>query len=267
MAEIQIAMCLLDVVLGRDWLSRKVVPQARHDEWMQNRLRHQGISSVVRGHRVVRLANALFTLMNPSVAGIDILRNRFHTRPTKSCFIEAEIASLLKFNGFKVEIIGESGVRGKDFDLAVSKDEIALNVEVTGKDGVPFTVKTITNTLKSKRTQIPSTLPAVLYMHVPSAWMRNVHRAQSMFTEAFVDFFKRSHRLNGIILVWEQVVPLAHAGIPQMTFWACYNNNPRHPFDRWDLFDPRVDSRGRPAYAMSFYDWLKGVRAKYQTKS
>lgn len=265
LAEVSIGYCFLDVILGRDWLTRNILPASKHDDWMQNRLKHGGTSGVVHGHRVVRLADALFTLFFNKVEGFDVLRRRFHTRPTKPCFIETEIASLLAFNGFKVEIMAESGKRGSDFDLAAKKVRIELSVEVTGKDELPFTVNTIKNTLKKKRTQTPSDRPAILYMHVPAIWMDNLPKAQAQFTEAFTDFFIRSHRLNGIVLVWERVVPFANGGFPQMMMWPCYNNRPRQPFNQWDLVTLGMDSEGKPRYALSFYDWLKGIQFKHFT--
>jgi hypothetical protein len=167
--DVVIASHFLDVVLGRDWTLRKVAPQAGYDEWMQNRLKPEGMSGIVYGHRVVRLANALFTLLQANVAGFEILRKRFHVRPTKPCFIETEIASVLTVNGFKVEIIGESGMRGRDFDLSATRGEISLSVEVTGKEGASLTANTIRNTLKSKRTQVPASGPAILYIVIREA--------------------------------------------------------------------------------------------------
>jgi hypothetical protein len=222
--------------------------------------RHGGI---VWGHRVVRLANAFHTLLQAQVTGFGILRQRFHKRPTKPCFIETEIASLLTVNGFKGEIVGESGVRGRDFDLAAHHGEIMLSIEVTGKEGARLTANTIRNTLTGKRTQIPAIGPAILYMHVPGSWMRNLAEAQGIFNRAFNDFFRRSHRFNAVFLVWEEVVPFPGGGNAQMTLWPCYNNQPKHAFSGWDMLNLPNDSHGKPMYAMSFYDWLKEIQIKH----
>jgi hypothetical protein len=133
--EVGVASAFLDAVLGRDWFDLKARPQAKYDEWMQNRLKGEGTNWIIYFHRLVRLADSLFTLIHDGVTGFDILRKRFQERPTKPCYIEAEIASLLTFNGFQVEIIGESGVRGRDFDFTATHDKISLSVEVTGKEG------------------------------------------------------------------------------------------------------------------------------------
>jgi hypothetical protein len=162
--ELAVACAFLEVLLGTDWCARKIRPVSTPDGWIQNRLRSDvtNTSWITYFDRVIRLANALFTLLQSQTVGFDVLRTRFHPRPTKPCFIEAQIASLQAANGFRVEIVGESGLRGGDFDLTASRDGMALNIEVTGKDDVPLSAKTIRNTLTSKRTQLPVTGPAIL---------------------------------------------------------------------------------------------------------
>jgi len=72
----------LAVVLGTNWGIRNTVPQAEYDQWMQNRLERDETSGFIWRARLVRLANAFHTLLPGKVAGFDILRDRFHSRPT-----------------------------------------------------------------------------------------------------------------------------------------------------------------------------------------
>jgi hypothetical protein len=169
-------------------------------------------------------------------------------------------------NGFGVEIVGESGLRGRDFDLTASRAGMTLNIEVTGKDEIPLSAKTIRNTLTSKRTQLPTTGPAVVYMHIPANWMQDKKAAQAIFSEAFIDVFSRSRRFNAVVLVWEYVMGTPDGGTSHVEVWPCHNNNPRHAFDR-DLLDLPCDADGRPRFANSFYDFLKGVQARHIHKS
>jgi hypothetical protein len=267
--EVGVASAFLQVFLGTDWCSRKIRPVATPDGWMQNRLRSDvtNTSWITYFGRVVRLADAIFTLLQSQAVGLEVLRRRFHARPTKPCFIEAQIASLQAAHGFRVEIVGESGLRGRDFDLTASRDGIALNIEVTGKDDIPLSAKTIRNTLTGKRTQLPVTGPAIVYMHVPANWMQDLKAAQATFSEAFRDVFARSRRFNAVVLVWEHVVATPVGGTSHIELWPCYNNNPRHTFDRWDLLDLPRDADGTPRWANSIYDFLKGVQARHTHKS
>jgi hypothetical protein len=267
--EVGVASAFLQIFLGTDWCSRKIIPVATPDGWMQNRLRSDATNTswITYFGRVVRLADALFTLVQSRAIGIEALRKRFHNRPTKPCFIEAQIASLQVANGFRVEIVEESGLRGRDFDLVASRDGVVLNIEVTGKDDIPLSAKTVRNTLTSKRTQLPITGPALVYMHVPANWMRDLKSAQAAFSEAFIDVFTRSRRFNAVVLVWEHVTATLDGGTSHLRLWSCHNNNPRHAFDRWDLLDLPRGADGRPRLANSIYDFLKAVQATHTHKS
>jgi hypothetical protein len=266
--ELGVASAFLHVFMGNDWCSRNIRPVATPNKWIQNRLRSDvtNTSWITHFDRIIKLADAFFTLGHSEAVGLEVLRRRFYARPTKPCFIEAQIASLQAAKGFRVEIVGESGLRGGDFDLTASRDGMTLNIEVTGKDEIPLSAKTIRNTLTSKRTQLPTIGPAVVYMHIPANWMQDKKAAQAIFSEAFIDVFSRSRRFNAVVLVWEYVMGTPDGGTSHVEVWPCHNNNPRHPFDR-DLLDLPCDADGSPRFANSFYDFLKGVQARHIRKS
>lgn len=195
--------------------------------------------------------------------GLDALKKRFLERDIKPCFVEAEIASLFAYNGFAVEIMPETGVRGDDFDMTVQKNEITISVEVTAKEDAPLTIETITSTLKNKRTQVPAHRPAVLYMRIPAEWMRNPPYAYEIFSGAFAEFFRRSRRFNAVVLVWEDIIPVLNGALVGMSFRAGYNNNARHPVPGLEqLLELRVAPDGRRLVAYSFLDWIKSIETK-----
>jgi hypothetical protein len=102
---------LLALFFGWGWHNQKVAFSSTPDDWMLNGnddwLRANPINPDVRrlvnNHRVIRLADALFTLLIGHARGLETLKRRFLERATKPCFIEAEIASLLVYNGCEVE--------------------------------------------------------------------------------------------------------------------------------------------------------------------
>jgi len=83
-----------------------------------------------------------------------VLRERLRKPTTEPGFVEAEVTSLLLFNGFDVEIVKESGVRGDDFDLFATRRGSTVSVEVKSKPEGELTAQTIRNTLHSKRDQV-----------------------------------------------------------------------------------------------------------------
>jgi hypothetical protein len=254
---------LLTLFFGYHWYEQKIAFRDDPDEWMHNQEGDTSTNRILYSRRVIQLGDCIFTLLKGQFKGGDALRNRFLTRQTKPCYIETEIASLLAYNGLQVEIIGESGTRGEDFDLAVTKDGVIVSVEITAKEAGSLTVQTLTNTLKSKRTQFPNNRPAILYIRVPAEWDPSLPENHAIFNTAFNDFCRGSRRINTIILVWEEVLGFMGGAFTRMTMWACHNNNPRHPYPNVDLFFlPKATHDGQVLLAHSFLDFLEKLEAK-----
>ncbi len=262
--EHAVASRLLCLFLGWDWYEQKIAFRDDPDEWMHNlRGDKSPTGRIVYNNRVNRLGDAIYTLLWTKTKGLDALKKRFLERDIKPCFVEAEIASFFAYNGFAVEIMPETGVRGEDFDMTIQKNEITISVEVTAKEDAPLTIETIINTLKKKRTQVPAHRSAVLYMRIPAEWMRNPHYAYEIFSVAFAEFFRRSQRFNAVVLVWEDTIPALDGALIGMSFHACHNNNARHPVsDLEQLLELRVTPDGRRLIAYSFLDWIKSIETK-----
>jgi hypothetical protein len=171
LVEHGMASRLLCLVFGYDWYNQRIKFRSENpDEWILNgndawlaaNPVENDVRRIVHTQRVIRLADALFTLISGPVEGFGSLKDRFVYRPTKPCFIEAEVASLLVRNGFQIKIIKETGVRGEDFDLLAIRDGTTVSVEVTSKVEGPLRTQTIENTLHAKRDQVPANRPAVL---------------------------------------------------------------------------------------------------------
>jgi hypothetical protein len=276
LVEHGMAIHLLALVFGYEWYEQRIKFRNENpDEWMLNGNEEwmaanpvaDDVRRIVHTHRVTRLADALFTLIKGGTEGIDVLRDRFLTCPTRPCFIETEIASLLVCNGFRITIIKESGARGEDFDLFATRDRRAVSVEVTSKIEGQLTVKTIRNTLRAKRDQVPADRPAVLYMHIPPEWMRDQAACIAILTEAIIDFLRRSKRFNAIVFVWEEIIPFLNGGFPRVTVKACFNEQPRYPFEPRNLFTDPMIVNGRNRMALSFLESLRAKRAKLQTNN
>jgi hypothetical protein len=257
-------------VLGTEWHSKHIALSATPDPWMLNATDawydanqpHETARRSVFSHRVVRLADAIFTLLKHEVAGSESLRRRLqashHVQPT---FVEIEIASFLAHNGADVRVIEGSGIRGLDFDFLAISDGMEVSVEVTTLPYRRLTVQTFLNKLKEKRDQVPPNRPAVLYMAIPSEWMTDSIVAFATFTAAAERFMKRSRRYNAFTLVWEEVRPFGAGRITRLVMRTCYHNNPRHRLSGTTVFDMKLDESGK-RMADSIEEFLEGVRKK-----
>jgi hypothetical protein len=274
--EINIAALFLNMVLGTNWCSKHVALGSDPDPWMLNGndawlARHpiaDDVRRLVYYHRVIRLADSLATLLLHPVTGFDALRERIKTRPdTRASFTETEIASMLAYNGCSVQIIEETGVKGKDFDLLASFQGTDVSVEVTAISGGELSAKRILNKLNDKRAQLPQHRPAVLYVHVPADWMRDDALAASAFTEATSKFMSRSRRINLLVLVWEDVLPFMHGGFAHMWLRPGYNNVPHHGIPDLTVFTLKADRDGKLRAAFSLLDRIEAYRQSQAAKA
>lgn len=263
LVEHAMASRLLCLIFGLSWYERRIKfcsdqPDGwmlnGSDTWLSTHPIEQDVRRIVHTHRVIRLGDAWFTLLRARAKGLDVLKERFISRPTQPCFIEAEIASSLVIKGFEVEIVKEHGRKGQDFDILATKGEIAVSVEVTSKLEGPLTIATIRNTLNAKRRQVPPDRPAALYLHIPPDWTRPGSFA--LLQKACADFMKGSRRFNALVFVWEEVLPRVGGGIPTMATCACFNERPRHPFEDRELFEIQ------PPMALSLTEKLRAERTR-----
>jgi hypothetical protein len=128
--EANIARVNLGAMLGEALVEKYVLPSFHPDPWMLNgndewfKAHPVDGTDIRRGlhfYRVVRFSDALFTVGLGRISGFDVLRKRLRERTDmRALFAELEIASLLVKNKATVNVIGESGTRGQDFDLLVT---------------------------------------------------------------------------------------------------------------------------------------------------
>jgi hypothetical protein len=273
--EINMARILLHATLGDTWCKKYVEFSATpdpfmlngNDAWLKsNPVPEPDMRRIIYTNRVIQLSDAMFTLI-PKVIGFEGLRRRFQKRKdTRALFSEAQTASLLVRNGVTVEIIGETGKRGEDFDLLATVRGVSVSVEVTGIKGSTLSVSAILNKLKSKRGQVSTKRPAVLYVIVPEAWMKNYTAAFLVFNQAIMSFMQRSKRFNAVVLIWEGVRAGKGGGWAHGYLQPVYNNFPRFRIPDFSVFNLKPDKWGRSRYSNSFLDALRASRLKEQIR-
>jgi hypothetical protein len=261
---------LLRGIFGEDWARKRLILNDKPDPWMLNGndawlathpVAPPDLRRVTYSSRVVRLANALFTIIG-KVDGFERLRERFLTRnDTRSSFLEAEIASLLVHNGCSVSVIGESGVRGQDFDLLATVMGTQVSVEVSAIAGGRLSINTVLNKLNGKRDQVPPDRPAVLYVRLPDTWMPpNSERGFLVLDAAVRRFMVKSKRINAIVFIGERVTPVDGGGGLHQWLAPVYNNYPRHLIPDYSVFSLKRDKWGVEGISVSFLDKLRAKR-------
>ena len=271
-----IAAAILLIIFGERWFKKYVDLNANPDPWMLNGttawlashpVPPPDLRSIIHTNRVIRLGDAWFTIVNNRLHGLETLRQRFLRRnDTRAPFTETEVASLLIYNGCSVRVVAESGVRGQDFDLAVTTHGVEVNVEVTSITGGPLSLNTTLNKLTGKRNQVPHNRPAVLYLYIPETWMERRSFAILILDAAIRRFFLKSRRYNMIVLVWEAISTTPEGGVPHMYIQPVFNNRARLKIPDRTVFTLKRNNWGITRNSKSVLDSLRSYRMRQQTE-
>jgi hypothetical protein len=270
--EANLARVNLSAILGETWVEKYVLPGPHPDPWMLNGnddwfkahpVSGTDIRRGIHGYRVVRLSNAFSTILSGKIEEGDLLRKRFRERTDlRPLFAELEIASLLVRNKVSVRVIGETGKRGEDFDLLATVRGVQVSVEITAiEEDAIMSPRSILNRLRSKRTQVPASRPAILYLVVPDAWMGNYNLAVLNFDAAIRRFMLQSRRFNAIVLSWENVTPTGDIPIRRL-LQPVYNNHPRFRIPDYSVFGLKRDKWGTSGYSDSLLNRLRAYRLR-----
>ena len=276
MIEANLARVNLSAILGETWVEKYVLPSPHPDQWMLNAnddwfkdhpIGGKDIRRGIHYYRVVRLSDAFCTILTGKIEEGDLLRKRFRERTDlRALFAELE-ASLLVRNKVSVKVIGESGKRGEDFDLLATVRGVPVSVEITAiEEDAVMSPRSILNRLRSKRTQVPTSRPAILYLSVPDAWMKNYNLAVLMFDAAIRRFMVQSRRFNAVVLTWENVTPTGDIPVSRH-IQAVYNNHPRFRIPDYSVFGVKPDRWGISNYSDSLLNRLRAYRLRQKIRN
>lgn len=197
---------IIKVTLGADWYSKNCAQNSKRIEPFDQDLNDDEMA--LEYHlNIVRLAHMIFLLRNSS--GFEPLLLRLKSRDFEPVFFELHAASLLHQNGYAVNFISESGVKGCDYDFEVTVDGISVAVEVKARRAHPIRdCNTLLNALKTARKQVPSDKPTLICVALATEHFvdKSGHHSESEIEATLQAFLRSTSRVNGIIVFWHRWV-------------------------------------------------------------
>jgi hypothetical protein len=143
-------------------------PDQFNDPFIKKKVDHNGHVDPAYVERITHLAECLFYMSDEPTFGAAI--RRLLERDVRPVFFELSATGFFKRRGFRVTINEETGVKGKDFDfIAQTPDGTLINVEASEFLSQTFSINALINKLLSKRKQVPTDKPAILFLHVHSS--------------------------------------------------------------------------------------------------
>lgn len=194
------AVAVIKYYLGPRWLE-PLVREAIADE---NIIGHDLVHAKYPLY-LICIGEALFLLRSTPAFPEFCRRLKVKVRDLRSVFFEMLMTR--RYLEARCEIFAreETKIRGLDFDFEVMRGTDRINVEVTALEERPFAETTLANALHHKRTQLPTTAPAIIHVVLPDCW--DAEDLERHVGETVSRFFRGTRRINAVFVHLEKQIP------------------------------------------------------------
>jgi hypothetical protein len=199
MQQIAMAQEVLLLTLGPIWWEQHCNTASANPDKFLNQKELDDDNKFKWQHRISYLGHLLYALKN--CKGFDLFIDSLKTRDLASCNWELSVAYRFLDYGFTVEFIKESGIKGSDYDLIVSKDGQTYPVEAKNRTLVENEVG-LKYLLEKARNQLPKDSAGIIMVAVPEDWMIN-SELESTIKNIIYGFLNNTSRVRHIVLQWE----------------------------------------------------------------
>jgi len=210
--DTQIAVLIIKTFLGIDWINRHLQENTKNPGLLTigGSLFEANLARV----RIIDLAESLFNLCRIRGFRDCVERMKTAANPEPS-LAELHIGKMLYANDWPFRFVVPQGKRGDNYDLQINYynqfvcGDVKCKVEATVPDS-----RTITNTLKSSRTQLPENKPGIFFVKIPQQWMEHVGWEAETINGA-IDFFEQgTGRIVSVAFYAEPISIIAHPSRP-----------------------------------------------------
>jgi hypothetical protein len=229
--DTNIATIAIKYFLGREWIEKHLDPDATHPGPLT--LKGTPLDIELAKIRTVDLAESLFNLRK--VEGLHVCVSHLQkARNPEPALAELHIAKMLYANDWQFRFVAPRGKRGDNYDFEIRywNQTVCGDTKCKIKSPTPD-AKTVINTLKASRNQLPPDKPGVFFVKFPQQWMG--HQGWERITvDGAIEFFKQGS--GRIISVAFYVEPIQLIG-PTPRKGQSYFASQGHYF--YELANPR----------------------------
>jgi hypothetical protein len=245
-----LALALLKYFFGEAWVNEHVTPDTARPNYLridESTAENRDLSAV----RIIDLGEVIFNLQE--VEGFDDCIARMGAGDIEGTFGELDLGRMLFLNEVPFRFVRPSGVKGADFDAEFAyPDGVVGCADAKCKmDTTPLGSKTIINTLRAARKQLPEDRPGAVFVKVPPHWMNDPQFA-NICAAAARDFLRNTRR---VVSVKFYVAPLTFEnGFLKQEHAYREISNPVTNFGNdknWNIFrqhDLPPEANGMPAH-------------------
>jgi hypothetical protein len=198
---------IVDRLMGREWTDKNLNPEKFNRHFRLGFPSPDDVRSHLRTHRLVQMGKRLYDLQG--VPGFEHMLERARKESLRGLLAELEAAEKLRRRGYEVRFRAASGV-GRDYDIDshINGSDVAVEVKAKEEEGVsdPYKEKSMLNTLKEGRGQLPSNGPGLLFLGVPSDWV-TAPEPRSALRQAVGSWLRGTGRVNAVVIMYDMRAP------------------------------------------------------------
>ncbi|MGR6738693.1 hypothetical protein [Pseudomonas chlororaphis] len=197
---------IIEQTLGVDWYQQNCALESQRTAPFDQSLEKDVL--VLDYHlNFVRLGHMLFLLKD--TPGFEQLLTGLSCREFEPVFFELHAAALLVQNGYPIQFIRPTGVKGEDYDLAVDIDGQRVAVEVKARRAGPIKdSRSLKNALKKAKEQLPRTSPGIICIAISTEYevAEAARHIEEEIEATLYHFLSGTKRVNGVLVFWHRWV-------------------------------------------------------------
>jgi hypothetical protein len=212
-----LSIMIITFILGDKWRTKNITDNLFTNEKRMDYLRLSLDTEQKRYEHQFRLhllADGLFLLQNSEGFDLKIeeLQKVSPTNPEvrlEDIVIELEIASTLVRSGHIIKFRACTGIQRQDFDIEIYfKKATKIFAEIKCKrDDTVVNVNNLRRTLYAAEKQLPTNNPSVVFVRIPTNWIRYENLAPEV-NKVIHNYFRNIFHVNCVVFVWEEWIEL-----------------------------------------------------------
>ncbi len=237
-SDFTISFSIIRGALGLEWMTRHLDPESSKTGFFRLSADAVTEDQATKHYRTIDLAESLINLKDIDGFPECISRMRSSENP-ESALAELHVAKMLHINQWQFRFATPQGHRGNDYDFEIEYcGHLVFGDAKCKVEATDLSSKTITSTLSSSRTQLPSKGPGVFFIKIPQHWTSDPNWERITIQGALDFFAQGSGRIVSVAFYLE---PLHYAhGILMQGHIFKEVTNPHHRHDKgldWRFFE------------------------------
>jgi hypothetical protein len=192
--------------------------------------------SEISTFKIVDLAEILLNLQD--IPGIEIVVDKMKHAHIEPTFAEFDFGKMLYCSEASFRFVKPVQKKGLDYDVEiVLSDGLIVCADAKCKlEGKEFSEKTVMNSLREARKQVPPDRPSFIFVKVPAGWMSN-RSPKGPLNEIAKAFLRETQRVASIKFYISEII--YNNGFITHNQMFKEISNPNNRFDKhrnWDIF-------------------------------